>query len=718
MNNISVAPPHDELLGSLFERAVQTLEGTGVRDPQGDVLALIAVAAAEAGGLSKAAFADILDTLVEQRAHRVPLEYLTKTASLGGLEFWVGPGAFIPRRQSETYLQAALDFLGGKTDPLVLDLCTGVGALALAVAHHRPDAGVFGIELSNDALVYAHHNRRQRLSAGDKPIQLIQGDVNDPGLLSDMDARFDLVLANPPYVPPEKTIPPEWAQYQPSMALYSDENGLAVLKSTALMAARLLKPGGAYIVEHGDEQGQAIHGILKSLGAFVGMETQSDQENRPRWTKAIRLDTTRSASNGPRRPQSHLESGKHSGDSWFRQRLNRTSSMIDRCFEEGVTGHVFERRDGKSVQLRNGDWATEFISCSYLGLESHPMLTEAARAAIDEFGVHFSSSRNRMMPPFLPLLDEGLGQIHGGLHCLSFSSVSNVHIGILPLLGAGGLASFPIAKAGPLFLIERTAHASMQILRGVLEQIGPVRRFDLAAPDSLEEGLKAGAVAGRTPVILTDGVGSMGGLIDVVHLQRVAAEFGGYLYVDDAHGTSIAGDFGQGYAASAFGRAIPRNVIVVGSLSKAFGGAGGYVALPEQSDVASARKSANPLVFGHSIMLPMLAANVASIRLHLDGTVLALQKILRKNLQQFDRETQSHLENAGLPTPIRGLRIPNEKLAFAAAKKLRQEGILLLPAFYPTVAQGTGLLRFAVSASHSPDQLSHAADVIRQVSAM
>src|SRR5690349_4389523 len=130
MSSASTALPHTDRLSSDAGHAVARLRDAGVRDPDGDVQALAAVATAEAGHLGEKVFAEVFDNLIEQRAGRVPLEYLTRIASLKELEFRVGPGAFIPRRQSETYLEAALDFLRGRTAPRVLDLCSGVGALA------------------------------------------------------------------------------------------------------------------------------------------------------------------------------------------------------------------------------------------------------------------------------------------------------------------------------------------------------------------------------------------------------------------------------------------------------------------------------------------------------------------------------------------------------------------------------------------------------------
>ena len=394
---------------------------------------------------------------------------------------------------------------------------------------------------------------------------------------------------------------------------------------------------------------------------------------------------------------------------WVASRVSKTSDSLDRAFEEGLTGHVITARDGKQVTLTDGSEAVEFVSCSYLGLESHPDLIAAATEAMHRFGLHFSTSRNRGRPPYLGELEALLSVMYDGAQVAAFTSVSNVHLGLLPLLGVGALPSYPVADAGVAFLVEKTAHASIQVIRGVLEQIGPTRRFDMADPAALPAAVREAAATGRTPIVLVDGVGSMGGLIDVASMLATLEPFGGHLYVDDAHGVSIDGPLGAGYAFEALGGTLPPHVVLAGSLSKAFGGAGGFAVVPSREDMLILRKFANPLVFGHSIMLPMLAANVAAARLHVDGQVAELQRRLWRNAAEFDRLTGGTLVNAGLRSPVRGAQLDAEDEAFAAARRLKQAGVLILPAFYPTVARGTGLMRFAVSALHQQHDLETAA---------
>jgi 7-keto-8-aminopelargonate synthetase-like enzyme len=397
---------------------------------------------------------------------------------------------------------------------------------------------------------------------------------------------------------------------------------------------------------------------------------------------------------------------------WVRSRVANTSDSLDRAFEQGLTGHVIVERDGKRVRLQDGAEVIEFVSCSYLGLEQHPALVAAAHEALDRFGVHFSIARNRAKPDYLGQLEDLLSRIYQGATAVAFGTVSTVHLGVLPLLGAGSLPSYPVADVGAAFLIERTAHASMQVLRGILEQIGPVRRFDMTDDDALPAMLREVTASRRTPIVLVDGVGSMGGLTHVVGMHEQVYRAGGHLYIDDAHGTSIIGEHGAGYAFDAFGDRLPSNTVIACSLSKAFGGIGACVLVPGPADGRMLIKSANPLVFGQSIPLPVLAATVAAARLHLNGEVADRQQALWRNTTEFDRLTGGTLVNAGLRCPIRGAQFATEDEAFAMAARLRAAGVIILPAFFPTVAKGTGLIRFALSSLHDQHQLAIAAKAL------
>ncbi|OLS61410.1 aminotransferase class I/II-fold pyridoxal phosphate-dependent enzyme [Pseudomonas putida] len=392
-------------------------------------------------------------------------------------------------------------------------------------------------------------------------------------------------------------------------------------------------------------------------------------------------------------------------DNWMNIRRQRTSDALDGATAEGLTGFEVVARNGKQLTLVDGSVCTEFVSCSYLGLENHPALVLAAQVALERFGVHLSASRAAMSPLYLRQLEQLLGDIYGGCSVTVFSSTSNAHLGVLPLLGSGGMDGYPTRERGVMWLVDRTAHASMQVLRGVLAQFGPVRRVDSADSDGLEEALVHCERERLTPVMLIDGVGSMSGLLPVAELSERLQRYNGYLYVDDAHGISISGCYGAGYAFENLGHHLPANTLIAGSLSKAFGGAGGFIVLKPGANAGQLRALANPLVFGHSIPLPLQAANVAAAQIHLSSDILTLQKALWSNVRRLDERVEQTLLNAGLRAPIRGALFDNERQGTLAASALRASGLVVFPVFYPIVESGRALLRCAVSAAHSAEQI-------------
>jgi len=391
-------------------------------------------------------------------------------------------------------------------------------------------------------------------------------------------------------------------------------------------------------------------------------------------------------------------------DTWMNIRERRTSDVTTTASGTGVTAFEVVSRKGKVLMLADGTSCTEFISCSYLGLESHPELVGAAQSALERIGVHLSASRSAMSPSYLRELEQLLSDIYGGCSITVFTSTSNVHLGVLPLLGSGRMEGYPTKRAVK-WLVDRTAHASMQILRGVMSQFGDVDRVDTRDLTGLKTALATCVRDHITPVLLIDGVGSMSGLLPVNELSDLLATAGGYLYVDDAHGISITGRHGAGYAFEALGYCLRPNTLIAGSLSKAFGGAGGFIVLNADYNSAQLRALANPLVFGHTVSVPLLAANVASARLHLSSDIVELQNALWANVRRFDGQIEHKLMNASLPAPIRGALFHTEKQGVTAASNLRDAGLVVFPVFYPIVETGKAMLRFAFSSLHTPSQI-------------
>ncbi|MEV0680797.1 peptide chain release factor N(5)-glutamine methyltransferase [Actinosynnema sp. NPDC050436] len=229
---------------------------------------------------------DALHRLVRERVTRTPLQHITGWAHLGGLDLDVGPGVFIPRPETELLLEWALSTVAGA--PLVVDLCTGSGALALAVAHRLPGATVHAVERDPVALAWARRNADLRVEAGDTPIRLHSGDVTAPGVLTDLEGAVDLVVCNPPYVPEGTAVPPEVADHDPHDAVFSGADGLDVIRHVVALSARLLKPGGHVAIEHDDTHGEAVPALLSARRVLTDVRDHADLAGRPRFATARR----------------------------------------------------------------------------------------------------------------------------------------------------------------------------------------------------------------------------------------------------------------------------------------------------------------------------------------------------------------------------------------------------------------------------------------------
>lgn len=220
------------------------------------------------------------EALVARRAAREPLQHITGRAPFHHLELSVGPGVFVPRPETELLVEEALKVLSARAESAtgqlrIVDLCTGSGAIAAAVKSELPNAQVFAVELSEEAIPYARKNLE---SLG---VHLVQGDALTA--LTELAGRFDAVLSNPPYIP-SANVPaaPEAALHDPEMALYGGgADGMQMPSAIAARAFELLTPGGLFIMEHDDTQEDTVAELLARIG-FEGCYPVRDLNGRPR----------------------------------------------------------------------------------------------------------------------------------------------------------------------------------------------------------------------------------------------------------------------------------------------------------------------------------------------------------------------------------------------------------------------------------------------------
>lgn len=198
--------------------------------------------------------------LVERRLSGEPVAYITGKRAFWNIELEVGPGALVPRPDSETLIAAAIDHFAGTPGPRrILDLGTGPGTLLLAALDQWPRATGIGVDSSEDALAYARKNAN-RLGLANRA-HFRRGDW-----AKGISEQFDLVLTNPPYVAEGEDLGPGVAEFEPAEALFAGELGLAEYRRLAPELSRLVASGGLAAVEIGSGQAEAVQALLEAQG--------------------------------------------------------------------------------------------------------------------------------------------------------------------------------------------------------------------------------------------------------------------------------------------------------------------------------------------------------------------------------------------------------------------------------------------------------------------
>lgn len=313
-----------EDLGTALRRAAAVLAEAGVPSPRVDAELLAEHLLADrlgGGGLGRLRALAVTGVpapegfwdLVHERARRVPLQHLTGVAPFRHLTLAVGPGVFVPRPETEGVVQAAIDWIaanypeavhGGAAPapsgdahdagpsprvprgPVVVDLGTGSGAIAASIAHEVPGAVVHAVELSE--LAHAWAARNVALPEVGGRVRLVRGDLRTA--FAELEGTVDVVVSNPPYIPPDM-VPrePEAALHDPEMALYGGaDGGLELPFAAAATAARLLRPGGFFIMEHAEVQEDRIAARLSGDPAWTQVRSHRDLNGLPRATSAER----------------------------------------------------------------------------------------------------------------------------------------------------------------------------------------------------------------------------------------------------------------------------------------------------------------------------------------------------------------------------------------------------------------------------------------------
>jgi release factor glutamine methyltransferase len=213
------------------------------------------------------------DRLVERRLASEPMQYLTGEQEFIGLRFEVSPAVLIPRPETEHLVEAVLERFEREEAVRIVDVGTGSGAIAVALAHALPHSRVTAVDLYPAALEVARRNA-QRHGVVDR-LTLLPSD-----LLASIDtADFDVVVANPPYIASGEVLEPQVANYEPHSALYAGPTGLEIYERLIPQAARVLKPGGWLMLEIGYGQSAAVWNLMHG---WAGVTLVNDLQGIPR----------------------------------------------------------------------------------------------------------------------------------------------------------------------------------------------------------------------------------------------------------------------------------------------------------------------------------------------------------------------------------------------------------------------------------------------------
>jgi release factor glutamine methyltransferase len=217
--------------------------------------------------------------LLDRRCAHEPLQYLTGVAYFRHLELKVGPGVLVPRPESELLVEAVLTHIEKMNGPVsVVDLGSGSGALALAIATESPQTHVIAVEKSADAI----HWLKENVSFIDEKVRILESDV----ATALEGVKCDVVIANPPYIPDNEALPKDVATHEPAVALFGGPDGMRTPRLFVSAAARLLKPGGFLAIEHHETQAEEVGDVLTL--EFEDILLHKDLNGRPRFTTAVR----------------------------------------------------------------------------------------------------------------------------------------------------------------------------------------------------------------------------------------------------------------------------------------------------------------------------------------------------------------------------------------------------------------------------------------------
>jgi release factor glutamine methyltransferase len=273
--------------------ATARLAQAGIESPRADAELI----AAHLHGVSRGQLHLVADTDfdprfwddIARREAREPLQHITGVAYFRYLDLAVGPGVFVPRPETEVMTGWAVEQLAAMdvAEPVVADLGTGSGAIALSIAQEVPRAQVHAVEADPLARQWTEQNISRCAAAAPHTAGRVTLHAADfATALTELDGTVDLVVSNPPYIPVGSWVPPEVGEYDPATALWSGPDGLGAVRVVEGVARRLLRPGGLVAVEHGAQQGPAVYWVFAEENGWRETRNHQDLSGRDRFVTA------------------------------------------------------------------------------------------------------------------------------------------------------------------------------------------------------------------------------------------------------------------------------------------------------------------------------------------------------------------------------------------------------------------------------------------------
>ncbi|MDF0523368.1 aminotransferase class I/II-fold pyridoxal phosphate-dependent enzyme [Bradyrhizobium yuanmingense] len=387
--------------------------------------------------------------------------------------------------------------------------------------------------------------------------------------------------------------------------------------------------------------------------------------------------------------------------------INKSRPYFDAAHEAGVMAVHGRSTTGRAFALGSGPLdgrpeKIDFVRCSYLGLDNHPLIVAGAIDAIEAHrSLHWSCARTRLNCDLLAELEATLSEMFCA-SVLAFSTVMLANLGAMPLLSSGQLTG----GRKPLVVFDRLAHISLAYHKPVVADETRLETIEHNDIDALER------LCREHPVVayVCDGIYSMGGNAPIKELRQLQERYGLFLYVDDAHGISLFGQQGEGFARSQFPQVLGDRTIIVASLAKGFGASGGMVMLGTADQEALFRRYSIPYAFSVPPNLAALGAALGSCKIHCSAELGDRQRRLTQRIKLFDRHVATAQQ--GNSFPIRMIAIGSETKAIAITKELLDAGFYTSVTFFPTVAQGKAGIRVCITADHEEKDIARLCDCI------